>query len=1168
MVQSLFSFSAGTSRTQEWKVGISIFLVTAILSASVILHFDGMRVSEIKHEIQDISTENAFRLNKEIDQITALIYPIASTVKEDGSTKDFEFIAKKIIAHYPLISEIALVPDGIIKHVVPLEGNEKAVGFNLFTDPKQQSEAFLARESGKLTLAGPLHLVQGGEGIVGRMPIYRGESKKFWGFVLIVIRFPEILHATTLDNLTDSGYQYTLSRIHPNTDRLQIIAASGTGALDHPVKTLIKLPNADWTLSIAPTNGWHNHWLLALETALGIFISLLMGYIAKQYAELKNHRRLLEKRVEERTCEISETKNQLHTLLDTIPDLIWLKNCEGVYLLCNPMFERFFGAKEEEIVGKTDYDFVNKEMADFFRQKDRLAMEANTLSINEEWVTFADNGHHALLETIKTPMVDETGVLVGILGIARDITVRHTHEIRIEQLSHLYAALSHCNKAIVRSATPEELFREVCKGIVSDIGITMAWIGLIDPQSRVVRPAASYGDAKHYLEGIEISTLADTPSGKGPTGTAVRENRPYWCQDFLNDPATAPWHDRGNAVGWKASAALPIHLYGEVIGAFMLYADKTNAFDPSSQELLIEMAMDISYAMENFDREAKRQRAEEHLLHTEKLLEEMSEMAHVGGWEFDIQSGEGGWTAEVARIHDMDPHSVASMEIGLSVYEGQWLEKIKTALDDAIHKALPYDLELQMTTSAGNQKWVRTIGVPVVEKDRVVRVRGSMQDITTQKLAEEKVHWLAHFDPLTGLPNRTLLNDRLNYAIRIAYRTQGSVALLYLDLDHFKNINDTLGHHIGDELLVQVALRIQSVIREADTLSRQGGDEFMILLSATDADGAAHVAEKLIESISQPYEIHHHELSVTPSIGIALYPIDGVNLTALSQSADAAMYRAKHDGRNCYRFFAPEIQERSARNLELENALRHALSRNQLELYYQPQLSITTERLIGAEALLRWNHPTLGMVSPAEFIPIAEESGQIIAIGEWVLRRALGQLKAWIDEGIEPFIMAVNLSAIQFRHPKLVSLVLDILKELQLPSEYLELELTERIASENPLQAIEIMNTLHDHGIRMSIDDFGTGYSSLNYLKKFRVYKLKIDQSFVRDITDNPEDKTIVNTIINMAHSLNMITIAEGVETAEQLDLLAQSGCNEVQGYFFSKPLPAREFERYHALLK
>lgn len=986
MIQPLLSFSADTTRTQEWKVGIFIFLVTAILSASVIWHLDNMRVDKMKYKIRHLSDENVFRLHKNIDQIMTLCYPIASTIHENGSTKDFEFIANKLIDHYPLISEIALVPDGIIKHVVPLKGNEKAVGFNLLTDPQQQTEALLARESGKLTLAGPLHLVQGGEGIVGRMPIYRGEKKEFWGFVLIVIRFPEILHATTLNNLTDSGYQYTLSRIHPNTNRLQIIAASSTRVLDHPVKTLIKLPNADWVLSIAPTEGWHNHWLLALEATLGIFISLLMGYIAKQYTELKNYRRLLEKRVEERTSEISETKNQLHTLLDTIPDMVWLKNSEGVYLLCNPMFERFFGAKEEEIVGKTDYDFVDKELADFFRQKDRMAMEGNVPSINEEWVTFADDSHRALLETIKTPMIDEAGSLVGILGISRDITVRHTTET--------------------------------------------------------------------------------------------------------------------------------------------------------------------------------------HLLHTEKLLEEMSKMAHVGGWEFDTQNGEGTWTAEVARIHDMDPHSATNMTIGLSVYEGQWLETIKTAIDDAIHKALPYDLELQMRTHLGNQKWVRTIGVPVIENDKVVRLRGSMQEITAQKSAEEKVHWLAHFDLLTGLPNRTLLNDRLNYAIHIAYRNQDSVALLYLDIDHFKNINDTLGHHIGDELLVQISLRIQSVLREADTLSRQGGDEFMILLSATDADGAAHVAEKLIESISEPYDIQKHELSVTPSIGIALYPIDGVNLSALSQSADAAMYRAKHDGRNCYRFFAPEIQERSARNLELENALRHALSRNQLELYYQPQLSITTERLIGAEALLRWNHPTLGMVSPVEFIPIAEESGQIITIGEWVLRRALGQLKLWIDEGVEPFIMAVNLSAIQFRHPKLVSLVLSILEELQLPSEYLELELTERIASENPLQAIEIMNTLHDHGIRMSIDDFGTGYSSLNYLKKFRVYKLKIDQSFVHDITDNPEDKTIVNTIINMAHSLNMITIAEGVETAEQLDLLRQSGCNEVQGYYFSKPLPSQEFERYHSSLQ
>jgi diguanylate cyclase (GGDEF)-like protein len=438
-----------------------------------------------------------------------------------------------------------------------------------------------------------------------------------------------------------------------------------------------------------------------------------------------------------------------------------------------------------------------------------------------------------------------------------------------------------------------------------------------------------------------------------------------------------------------------------------------------------------------------------------------------------------------------------------------------------------------------------------------------MQDITTQKIAEEKVQWLAHYDPLTELPNRILLNDRIKYAISIAYRAKESISFLFLDLDHFKNINDSLGHTIGDELLIEVSKRMKSAIRDEDTLSRQGGDEFIIVLPGTDADGAAHVAEKLIETISQPYHIHNHEFSVTPSIGISLYPIDGNKAETLLQAADVAMYRAKHDGRNCYRFVTPEIQARSARNLELKSTLRYALKRDELEVYYQPQISIESGDIIGAEALLRWNHPTMGMVSPAEFISIAEDSGQIVSIGEWVLRRALGQLKAWISEGMKPFIMAVNLSAIQFRHPTLVSMILSVLEELNLPAEYLELELTEGIAMEDPLHAIELMEELYSHGIRMSIDDFGTGYSSLNYLKRFRVYKLKIDQSFIRDITENTEDKTIVNTIISMAHSLKMITIAEGVETAEQLAVLKENGCNEVQGYYFSKPLPAAEFEEY-----
>jgi diguanylate cyclase (GGDEF)-like protein len=442
-------------------------------------------------------------------------------------------------------------------------------------------------------------------------------------------------------------------------------------------------------------------------------------------------------------------------------------------------------------------------------------------------------------------------------------------------------------------------------------------------------------------------------------------------------------------------------------------------------------------------------------------------------------------------------------------------------------------------------------------------MRGTVQDITQGKLAEERIEKLSHFDQLTGLPNRTLLNDHFKFALGLAQRSGESLAVMFLDLDHFKDINDTLGHSIGDQLLIAVAKRIKSALREEDTLSRQGGDEFILILPGSDAVGAALVAAKLVEVVAEPCHIEQHELIVTPSIGIAIYPHDGESLELLSKNADTAMYRAKDDGRNNFRFFTPEMQTQSARNLKLANALRHALSRNELFLQYQPQLSIQDGHIVGAEALLRWQHPELGMVSPAEFIPISEDTGQIIQIGEWVLRTAAKQLKDWIDAGMHPITMSVNLSAVQFRQQGLTELVVSILDEIQLPHELLELELTEAVMMDNPLGAIDVMSRLHDQGIRMSIDDFGTGYSSLSYLKQFKVYKLKIDQSFVRDITDDAEDKAIVTAIINMATSLGMQTIAEGVETSGQLALLRIQGCHEVQGHYFSKPLPVEMFEAF-----
>jgi diguanylate cyclase (GGDEF)-like protein/PAS domain S-box-containing protein len=437
------------------------------------------------------------------------------------------------------------------------------------------------------------------------------------------------------------------------------------------------------------------------------------------------------------------------------------------------------------------------------------------------------------------------------------------------------------------------------------------------------------------------------------------------------------------------------------------------------------------------------------------------------------------------------------------------------------------------------------------------------REINDRKHDQERIYWLAHYDPLTGLPNRTLLAERSQLAIRTAQENGTPLAVIFLDLDHFKHVNDSLGHRVGDALLVQIAKRLRAVVRDRDTVSRLGGDEFVLLLPGANAHGAARVAEKLLDASRQAYQIEHHELTMAPSMGVALYPDDGRDFDTLTQSADVAMYRAKREGRNTFRFFTPQMQAQSLRALQLENALRRALDRHQFTLHYQPQICIHTGQVRSVEALLRWQHPELGAISPAEFIPVAEDSGQILQIGEWVLRTALAQLQAWRANGLPELNMAVNLSAIQFHQPQLPELVGRILAETGLPANALELELTEGVAVDDPRAAMATMHQLHARGVRLSMDDFGTGYSSLSHLKRFQIYKLKIDQSFVRDLDHDSNDRAIVSAIIRMAQALGLQTTAEGVETAAQLAFLREQGCDEAQGYHFSPPRAAQDIHPF-----
>ncbi len=438
-----------------------------------------------------------------------------------------------------------------------------------------------------------------------------------------------------------------------------------------------------------------------------------------------------------------------------------------------------------------------------------------------------------------------------------------------------------------------------------------------------------------------------------------------------------------------------------------------------------------------------------------------------------------------------------------------------------------------------------------------------VSDISERKAAEEHMVYIAQHDFLTDLPNRMMLHDRLTQAIAHAGREHRKVAVMFLDLDRFKAINDTLGHLVGDKLLKVVASRISSVARVSDTVSRLGGDEFAIMLPYIEnMDDIATIAVKLLTSVAGPCVIDGNDIEVTTSIGISVFPEDGNDSESLIAHADAAMYQAKGSGRNNYQFFTYEMNRRTLERMAIKNKLSHALERNELFLLYQPQVDLQSGRIIGAEALLRWDHPMFGNVLPTQFIPIAEENGLIPPMGEWVLREACRQNQEWRKQGLMKITMAVNLSAVQFRQKNLGEIIKDVLHESGLAPSGLELEITEGVVMQDAEAAILLLEDMKAMGLKISVDDFGTGYSSLSYLKRFPIDKFKIDQSFVRDLATDTDDAVIVSTIISMAHSLKLKVIAEGVETAEQLVFLKQQGCDEIQGYYFSKPVSAEEFTK------
>ena len=560
-----------------------------------------------------------------------------------------------------------------------------------------------------------------------------------------------------------------------------------------------------------------------------------------------------------------------------------------------------------------------------------------------------------------------------------------------------------------------------------------------------------------------------------------------------------------------------------------------------------------------------RKQAEESLAQSEQRMKSLLEMSSDWYWEQDEQLRFKHISGGMLRSTGVDPaerHGRLRWEIPYAGITTEQMDEHRKKTE--AHEAFR-DFQFAYVKPNGDLWWASISGDPMFDVRGVFAgYRGVGSNITEKKRAEARIRELAEYDFLTGLPNRMLLSTRFDFAVRQANRSgidkisgsKSGLSLLYIDLDRFKNINDSLGHHIGDQILVETANRLTQAMRSTDTVSRHGGDEFIVLLpGVAGVNDLAGITNVILESLGSPYQIAGHELTVTPSIGITIWPDDGVDLASLVKNADLAMYHSKAEGRNQFNFFRPEMNEKVVERLSIENALRRALPRNEFSLVYQPIFHLPERRIVGVEALLRWNSETLGPVLPSRFIPVAEETGLIVTIGEWVAREAIGQLRLWREAGLDHFPVTINVSATQFKSPRLVDVLLAAVGEYALSPTDVEIELTESALVSEGDATMSTLYELVANGFRLVVDDFGTGYSNLGYLKRFDISKLKIDQSFVRDITTDPDDAAITRGIISLAKSLGMRVVAEGVEHAAQLEFLSAVGCEEAQGFLLSRPL-------------
>ena len=842
--------------------------------------------------------------------------------------------------------------------------------------------------------------------------------------------------------------------------------------------------------------------------------------------------------------ELAKSELYFRSLIENALDITATLDTNAHLTFVSPSVTRLLGFEPGEVIGRSILDFLHPD--DHPTAVDRIQRAlADETSLREFEVRLRHkNGSWRQIGAIGHLFTGEAG-RPSIIINARDLTERKRAE-RFREATY------RISEAAQKAESVDELFR-LAHGAVSDLmPAHNFYIALVDRASRILT-------FPYFVDEVD-SAPAPKPMGRGLTDYVIRTGEsllasPDVFEQLVADgevePIGAP------SIDWLG---VPLKTPGETIGAAVVqtYTEGVR-YHEVDKDLLTFISNQLALVIQ-------RKAAEEALRRREADLREAQRVAHVGSWDWNAQTGTITWSEELCRIYGVPLSGApASFEEFLSRFVREdHREALRHLIEKSLKTGEPYQRDTEPVRPDGARLWISATGEARRDAGgRIIGLRGTVQDITERKLAEERSWHQAHHDALTGLPNRLLFNDRLEMAIQRARRQNERLAVMFLDLDDFKQVNDTLGHSVGDELLVLVAERLQRALRREDTLARLGGDEFLIVMGGSkDAASVAVMARKILSVFENPFVAKKRDLFLSGSLGIALCPDDGSDPETLMANVDAAMYRAKRMGRNTFQFFTAEMQRHAQERAALESGLRRALVADELRLHYQPIWELATRRIVGFEALVRWQHPEKGLLLPNAFVSLAEDVGLIIPLGGWVLRQACERTHIWRESGATGLTVAVNLSARQLQHEGFVRQVLEVLRETDLPPTAIDLEITESLAMQSVQATTQVLSQLSAVGIRISIDDFGIGHSSLSYLKHFPIRRLKVDRSFIEGMARDTRDRAIVAGILSIAHSLGVKVVAEGVETAEQASLLATLGCDEAQGFLLGEPVPETEVEK------